>query len=87
MGVARGTKGANEVLAVVGIVSLPSLSAGAPAGDCVKASPAPRTVVTGVAAAIRDIASQRAEGLLSEEEYNEHKKGLLESSLGHPALG
>ncbi|GFG67799.1 putative PPE family protein PPE29 [Mycobacterium kubicae] len=52
---------------------------GAPTNDCVEASPAPRTVMTGVAAAIREIARQRAEGLLTEAEYNEHKKHLLES--------
>jgi hypothetical protein len=45
--------------------------------------PAPRTVVTGVAAAIRDIAAQRAAGRLSEQEYTEQKKGLLEISRGH----
>lgn len=44
--------------------------------------PAPRTVMTGVAAAIRDIAVQRAAGLLSEQEYTEQKKMLLEISLG-----
>ena len=79
--------GAHENAKPVTHARLSGHTAGAPADDCVKASPAPRTVVTGVAAAIRDIASQRAEGLLSEEEYNEHKKGLLESSLGHPQLG
>ena len=79
--------GAHENAKPVTHARLSGHTAGAPADDCVKASPAPRTVVTGVAAAIRDIASQRAEGLLSEEEYNEHKKGLLESSLGQPPLG
>ncbi|MHA7652302.1 PPE family protein [Mycobacterium sp. ML4] len=43
---------------------------------------APRTVMTGVAAAIRDIAAQRAAGLLSEQEYTEQKKSLLEISFG-----
>lgn len=43
---------------------------------------APRTVMTGVAAAIRDIAAQRAAGLLSEQEYTEQKKMLLEISFG-----
>jgi PPE-repeat protein len=51
-----------------------------------EASPAPRTVVTGVAAAIRDIARQRAEGRLSEREYSEQKKRLLEISAGHRPL-
>jgi hypothetical protein len=37
---------------------------------------------TGVAAAIRDIAAQRAAGLLSEQEYAEQKKILLEISFG-----
>jgi hypothetical protein len=40
-------------------------------------------VVTGVAAAIRDIARQRDEGRLSEQEYKEQKKRLLEISFRH----
>jgi PPE-repeat protein len=48
---------------------------------------APRTVVTGVAAAIRDIARQRDEGRLSEQEYTEEKKRLLEFSIRHRPLG
>jgi PPE-repeat protein len=52
-----------------------------------EASPAPRTVVTGVAAAIRDIARQRDEGRLSEQEYTEQKKHLLEVSIRHRPLG
>jgi PPE-repeat protein len=51
-----------------------------------EASPAPRTVVTGVAAAIRDIARQRAEGRLTEQEYAEQKKRLLEVSIRHRPL-
>ncbi|MBI2701251.1 hypothetical protein A9W98_31645 [Mycobacterium gordonae] len=54
----------------------------APADDDAEASPAPRTVMTGVAAAIRDIAVQRAVGRLSEQEYTEQKKRLLEISFG-----
>ncbi|OBK17294.1 PPE family protein [Mycobacterium asiaticum] len=50
--------------------------------DDVEVVPAPRTVMTGVAAAIRDIAEQRAAGLLSEEDYAEQKKILLEISFG-----
>ncbi|OBK19583.1 PPE family protein [Mycobacterium asiaticum] len=53
----------------------------APADD-VEALPAPRTVMTGVAAAIRDLAHQRAAGLLSELEYTEQKQILLEISFG-----
>jgi PPE-repeat protein len=52
-----------------------------------EATPAPRTVVTGVAAAIRDIAKQRAQGYLTEQEYTEQKKRLLEVSIGHRPLG
>jgi PPE-repeat protein len=52
-----------------------------------EATPAPRTVVTGVAAAIRDIAKQRAQGYLTEEEYREQKKRLLEISIRHRPLG
>ncbi|HEY2197199.1 MAG TPA: SHOCT domain-containing protein, partial [Mycobacterium sp.] len=51
-----------------------------------EATPAPRTVVTGVAAAIRDIAKQRDRGYLSEEEYRAQKKRLLEISSGHRPL-
>ncbi|WP_374023602.1 PPE domain-containing protein [Mycobacterium sp. HNNTM2301] len=52
------------------------------AADDVEAIPAPRTVMTGVAAAIRDIAKLRAQGRLSEQEYNEQKKRLLQISFG-----
>ena len=53
-----------------------------PPDDDAEASPAPRTVMTGVAAAIRDIAIQRAEGRLTEQEYTEQKKQLLQISFG-----
>jgi PPE-repeat protein len=52
-----------------------------------EATPAPRTVVTGVAAAIRQIAKLRNEGSLTEQEYKEQKKRLLEVSIGHRPLG
>ncbi len=58
----------------------------AAADDDAEVSPAPRTVVTGVAAAIRDIARQRDEGRLSEQEYTEQKKRLLDISIGHRPL-
>jgi PPE-repeat protein len=51
-----------------------------------EATPAPRTVVTGVAAAIRDIAKQRDRGHLTEDEYAAQKKRLLEISSGHRPL-
>jgi PPE-repeat protein len=51
-----------------------------------EATPAPRTVVTGVAAAIRQIAKLRNEGSLTEQEYKEQKKRLLEVSIGHRPL-
>ena len=54
----------------------------APGAEDAEVLPAPRTVMTGVAAAIRDIAGQRAAGLLSEQEYTEQKKNLLEISFG-----
>jgi hypothetical protein len=44
-------------------------------------------VVTGVAAAIRDIARQREQGQLTEQEYHEQKKRLLEISAGHRPSG
>jgi PPE-repeat protein len=49
-------------------------------------TPAPRTVVTGVAAAIRDITKQRDQGYLTEEDYREQKKRLLEISVRHRPL-
>jgi PPE-repeat protein len=52
-----------------------------------EATPAPRTVVTGVAAAIREIGKLRNQGRLTEEEYNEQKKRLLEISVRHRPLG
>jgi PPE-repeat protein len=39
--------------------------------------PTPRTVVTGIAAAIRELARQRDEGRMSDEEFTEQKKRLL----------
>jgi PPE-repeat protein len=57
-------------------------AAQAPTDDDTEASPAPRTVMTGVAAAIRDIAQQRAQGRLTEQEYTEQKKELLRISFG-----
>ncbi|UQX10505.1 PPE family protein, SVP subgroup [Candidatus Mycobacterium methanotrophicum] len=60
---------------------------GVASDDDADVTPAPRTVVTGVAAAIRQIAKLRDEGRLSEQEYKEQKKRLLEVSLGHRPLG
>ncbi|MFZ3270359.1 MAG: PPE domain-containing protein [Mycobacterium sp.] len=60
---------------------------GAASDGGVEATPAPRTVVTGVAAAIRDIAKLRDEGRLTDQEYNEEKKRLLEYSIRHRPLG
>jgi PPE-repeat protein len=60
---------------------------GAAADDEAEATPAPRTVVTGVAAAIREIAKLRDEGRLTDQEYKEQKKRLLEVSIRHRPLG
>jgi PPE-repeat protein len=60
---------------------------GTAADDEADVVPAPRTVVTGVAAAIREITKQRAQGYLTEEEYKEQKKRLLEVSIRHRPLG
>jgi PPE-repeat protein len=60
---------------------------GSASDDEAEVTPAPRTVVTGVAAAIRDIAKQRNQGYLTEEEYREQKKRLLEISIRHRPLG
>ncbi len=59
----------------------------AAADDEAEVIPAPRTVVTGVAAAIREIAKLRDQGRLTEQEYTEQKKRLLEVSIGHRPLG
>lgn len=59
---------------------------GVAADDEAEVLPAPRTVVTGVAAAIREIAKLRDQGRLSEQEYKEQKKRLLEVSIGHRPL-
>jgi PPE-repeat protein len=50
---------------------------GATADAPIEATPAPRTVVTGVAARIREITRLRDEGRLTEEEYTEQKNRLL----------
>lgn len=50
---------------------------GVPADAQVEATPAPRAVVTGVAARIREIAKMRDEGRLTEEEFTEQKNRLL----------
>jgi PPE-repeat protein len=63
-------------------IRLTGLQADAPTDDDAEAMPAPRSVMTGVAAAIRDIARQRAEGRLTERDYTEQKKKLLEISFG-----
>ncbi len=60
---------------------------GAPGDGDAEVSPAPRTVVTGVAAAIREITGLRDEGRLTEQEYKEQKKRLLEVSIRHRPLG
>jgi PPE-repeat protein len=66
---------------------LTARAGGAAADGEPEVTPAPRTVVTGVAAAIRDIAKQRDQGYLTEEEYNRQKKHLLEISVRHRPLG
>jgi PPE-repeat protein len=59
---------------------------GAAGDDESEVLPAPRTVVTGVAAAIREITKLRNAGRLTEEEYKEQKKRLLEVSIRHRPL-
>jgi PPE-repeat protein len=68
----------------------PRLGLGATPGDQAadaEVLEAPRTVVTGIAAAIRDIAKLRDEGRLTDQEYKEEKKRLLEFSIRHRPLG
>jgi PPE-repeat protein len=60
---------------------------GAAVDDEPEVTPAPRTVVTGVASAIREITKLRDEGRLTEEEYKKQKKHLLEISIRHRPLG
>jgi PPE-repeat protein len=60
---------------------------GAAVDDEPEATPAPRTVVTGVASAIREITKLRNEGRLSEEEYKKQKKHLLGISIQQRPLG
>ncbi len=56
----------------------PDTPSGATAeGDAPAADPAPRTVVTGVAAELREFAKLRDEGILTEDEYTEQKNRLL----------
>jgi PPE-repeat protein len=50
---------------------------GAAAADEGAAQSAPRTVVTGIAAEIRELAKLRDEGILTAEEFTEQKKRLL----------
>lgn len=76
-----GPPAAADVARNGGSVRLTGRIEDVPAED-VEVLPAPRTVMTGVAAAIRDIAVQRAAGLLSEQEYIEQKKSLLDISFG-----
>jgi PPE-repeat protein len=66
------------------------LAARGPGGavdDEPEVTPAPRTVVTGVASAIREITKLRDEGRLTDEEYKKQKKHLLEISIRHRPLG
>ncbi len=62
-------------------------AAGATGDDEAEVTPAPRTVVTGVAAAIREIAKLRDQGRMYRTGYKEQKKRLLEVSIGHRPLG
>jgi len=66
---------------------LTSRAPGTAGDDEAEVIPAPRTVVTGVAAAIREITQLRNEGRLTEDEYKKQKKRLLEVSIGHRPLG
>jgi len=60
-------------------VGLRAVSAAAPkaGGEDTADEGAPRTVVTGIAAEIRDMARLRDEGLISDEEYTEQRNRLL----------
>jgi hypothetical protein len=54
-----------------------SAEAATAAGEDAAAESEPRTVVTGIAAEIRDFARLRDEGLISDEDYTEQRNRLL----------
>jgi PPE-repeat protein len=77
-----GNKGAGKAAAGNRVAARPAGagSSGAPAasdGDGDALQDKPRTVVTGVAAELRDFAKLRDEGILTDEEYTEQKNRLL----------
>jgi PPE-repeat protein len=80
-----GTGGGRDRSKVAGgkRVAAPAAGAGAtpedagPAGDGEASQSSPRTVVTGVAAEIRELAKLRDEGILTDEEFTEQKNRLL----------
>jgi PPE-repeat protein len=77
-----GGKGAGKTVAGNRVAARPAGagSSGAPAasdGDGDALQDKPRTVVTGVAAELRDFAKLRDEGILTDEEYTEQKNRLL----------
>jgi PPE-repeat protein len=77
-----GDKGAGKAAAGNRVAARPAGagSSGAPAasdGDGDALQDKPRTVVTGVAAELRDFAKLRDEGILTDEEYTEQKNRLL----------
>jgi hypothetical protein len=54
-----------------------STEAATAAGEDAAAESEPRTVVTGIAAEIREFARLRDEGLISDEDYTEQRNRLL----------
>jgi PPE-repeat protein len=82
LGTGGGGKGAGKAAAGNRVAARPAGagSSGAPAasdGDGDALQDKPRTVVTGVAAELRDFAKLRDEGILTDEEYTEQKNRLL----------
>jgi PPE-repeat protein len=76
----RGGKGAGKAAAGQQLAARPAGvgTTAAPAATDDDGDPAkPRTVVTGVAAELREFAKLRDEGLLTDEEYTEQKNRLL----------
>lgn len=80
-----GARGGERVRAAVGSRNVVPAEAVTTADDDAAAHGGPRTVVTGIAAEIREFAKLRDDGLISDEQYIEQRNRLLD--LGRPDAG